>query len=257
MFRAIDKGVRRKGVVTMPIPRTGAIEIAHNAPTVDTSRCTGHAACVEACPTAAVERRDGKTMVDARRCILCGECVRSCPDCAISLSGRAPEDENVEALGRELKARIGRSFGRSLAIREVDAGSCNACEVEVNALANPTYDLERFGLHIVASPRHADVLLVTGPVTRNMEHALMQTYRATPSPKLVVAMGACACSGGMFRDNYANRNGVAEVLPVDAYIPGCPPKPVEIIQAFISLMERMDETGASKKGAAPQPSDRP
>src|SRR5208337_1753696 len=117
-------------------------------------------------------------------------------------------DKSVESFGEEMSEMIRRAFGRSLAIREVDAGSCNGCEVEVNALTNAIYDIERFGLRIVASPRHADMLLVTGPVTRNMEHAVLQTYSATPSSKMVIAMGACACSGGIFRDSYAVLNGV-------------------------------------------------
>lgn len=150
-------------------------------------------------------------------------------------------DEQSERLGGELKARIARVFGRSLSIREVDAGSCNGCEVEVNSLTNAIHDIERFGLHIVASPRHADMLLVTGPVTRNMVHPLLQTYAATPSPKMVVAMGTCAISGGIFRDSYAVLNGVDQVLPVDVYIPGCPPRPQAIIQGIMVAIDKMEE----------------
>jgi NADH-quinone oxidoreductase B subunit len=146
---------------------------------------------------------------------------------------------DIEALGKKLNAKIKKAFGRSLAIREVDAGSCNGCEVEVNALTNAIYDIERFGLHIVASPRHADLLLVTGPVTRNMEHALRQTYDATPAPKLVVAMGTCAIDGGIFRGSYAVLNGVGNVLPVDVYIPGCPPRPQAIIQGIMLALDKM------------------
>jgi NADH-quinone oxidoreductase B subunit len=153
---------------------------------------------------------------------------------------RPAQAQSVEALGRKLDARVRKAFGRSLAVREVDAGSCNACEVEVNALTNAVHDIERFGLHIVASPRHADVLLVTGPVTRNMEHALMQTYKATPDPKMVMAMGACACSGGMFKEGYASAGGVDKVLPVDVYIPGCPPRPEAIIHAFLVAVGKLE-----------------
>jgi Ni,Fe-hydrogenase III small subunit len=149
-------------------------------------------------------------------------------------------DETTEKLGEELKARIMKAFGRSLSIREVDAGSCNGCEVEVNALTNAVHDLERFGLHIVASPRHADMLLVTGPVTRGMLPAHMQTYKATPSPKMVVAMGACAISGGIFRGSYATLDGVNKVLPVDVYIPGCPPRPQAIIQGILLAVGRWE-----------------
>jgi NADH-quinone oxidoreductase B subunit len=149
-------------------------------------------------------------------------------------------DEATEKLGEELKTRIKKAFGRSLSIREVDAGSCNGCEVEVNALTNAIHDVERFGLHIVASPRHADMLLVTGPVTRGMLPALMQTYKATPAPKMVVAMGSCAISGGVFRGSYATLDGVDKVLPVDVYIPGCPPRPQAIIQGILLAVDRWE-----------------
>ena len=148
-------------------------------------------------------------------------------------------EPSTEVLGRRLDAKVRKAFGRSLAVREVDAGSCNGCEVEVNALTNAVHDLERFGLHIVASPRHADVLLVTGPVTRNMEHPLLQTFRATPDPKLVMAMGACACSGGVFKDCYATYNGVDRILPVDVYVPGCPPRPQALIYAFLVAVDKL------------------
>jgi NADH-quinone oxidoreductase B subunit len=153
-------------------------------------------------------------------------------------------DEETEKLGEELKSKVRKVFGRSLSIREVDAGSCNGCEVEVNSLTNAIHDIERFGLHIVASPRHADMLLVTGPVTRNMELALQQTYHAAPSPKMVVAMGSCAISGGIFRGSYATLDGVDKVLPVDVYIPGCPPRPQAIIQGILVAVGKMEE----KKG---------
>jgi len=149
-------------------------------------------------------------------------------------------DEATEQLGQGLKARISEVFGRSLSIREVDAGSCNGCEVEVNALTNVVHDIERFGLRIVASPRHADMLLVTGPVSRNMEHALLQTYKATPEPKLVVAMGSCAISGGVFRGSYATLDGVDQVIPVDVYIPGCPPRPQAIIQGILMAVDKWE-----------------
>lgn len=149
--------------------------------------------------------------------------------------------DETEVLGRKLSEHIQRVFGRSMSVREVDAGSCNGCEVEVNALTNAIHDIERFGLHIVASPRHADVLLVTGPVTRNMEYALMQAYRATPEPKIVVALGSCAISGGICRGSYATLNGVDQVLPVDVYVPGCPPRPQAIIQGLLVAVGKMEE----------------
>lgn len=148
--------------------------------------------------------------------------------------------DEVEIMGQHLNERIKKLFGRSLHIREVDAGSCNACEVEVSALSNPVYDIERFGIHIVASPRHADMLLVTGPVTRNMELALLKTYNAAPEPKLVAAMGSCACSGGIFGDTYASGGGVDRFIPVDVYIPGCPPRPQAVIFGLMLALDKVD-----------------
>jgi Ni,Fe-hydrogenase III small subunit len=146
------------------------------------------------------------------------------------------DDPEFLALAADLKRGVDAFFGGSLAIREVDAGSCNACELEIHALNNPFYDLERFGLKFVASPRHADVLMVTGPVTRNMEEALRRTYDATPSPKWVVAVGGCALDGGFYRDSYACAGGVSEVIPVDLHIPGCPPAPKTLIKGLLALM---------------------
>ena len=145
----------------------------------------------------------------------------------------------VEAAGRRLDENIRRVLGRSLAIRQVDAGSCNGCELEIVALNNPVYDIERFGIQFVASPRHADMLLVTGPVTRNMELALRKTYEAAPEPKLVVAVGACGISGGIFGTNYATRGGVDQVIPVDVYIPGCPPRPEALLHGILLAVGRL------------------
>src|SRR6185437_787141 len=131
-----------------------------------------------------------------------------------------------------------RRLGRSLSIREVDAGSCNGCELEIHALNNAVYDLERFGLHFVASPRHADVLLVTGPVTRNMREALARTYQATPDPKWVVAVGDCARDGGLFSGSYAVVGGVSAVVPVDLHIRGCPPTPLQLLQGLLALLQQ-------------------
>ncbi|MDD1745581.1 MAG: NADH-quinone oxidoreductase subunit B family protein [Candidatus Methanoperedens sp.] len=150
------------------------------------------------------------------------------------------EDER-EIMGQRLHEKIKNIFGRSLSIREVDAGSCNACEVEITALSNPIYDMERFGIHIVASPRHADMLLVTGPVTRNMELALLKTYNATPEPKLVAAMGSCACNGGIFGETYASGGGVDRFIPVDLYIPGCPPRPQAVIFGLMVAVDKLEQ----------------
>lgn len=202
-------------------------------------------------------------------CIQCRACVTACPEQAISVSpdievaaysrdqlartasfdvdpvtgrGTFRQVELAPGLGladaaAQLKARILGRLGRSLHVRQVDAGSCNGCELEIAATANPYYDLERFGIHFVASPRHADALLVTGPVTRNMEVALRKTYEATPEPRVVVAVGACGCSGGLFGEGtYAAIGGVDRVLPVDVYIPGCPPRPQAILNGLLVAM---------------------
>ena len=163
-----------------------------------------------------------------------------------TLTESAPSDSELDALGITLKRVIDRRFHGSLAIRQVDAGSCNGCELEIHALNNPYYDIERFGIHFVASPRHADMLLVTGPVTRNMELALRKTYDATPEPRLVVAVGACGISGGIFGTNYATRGGVDRVIPVDVYIPGCPPRPEALIHGILSALGRLASARGSR-----------
>jgi Ni,Fe-hydrogenase III small subunit len=145
----------------------------------------------------------------------------------------------MELVGARLASEIARQFGRSLAIRQVDAGSCNGCELEITGLTGPHYDLERFGVHFVASPRHADCLLVTGPVTRNMAEALRRTWQATPDPKFVVAVGDCGCDGGLFRGSYAVVGGVADVIPVDAVIPGCPPSPAALLAGLLEAIGRL------------------
>jgi Ni,Fe-hydrogenase III small subunit len=149
-----------------------------------------------------------------------------------------PADAALAELAGRVDAAARRRLGRSLAVREVDAGSCNGCELEIHALNNAFYDLERFGIRFVASPRHADVLLVTGPVTRNMQQALERTYVATPSPKWVVAVGDCAFDGGIFAGSYAVAGGVSTVVPVDLHIPGCPPTPVQLLEGLLALLLR-------------------
>jgi Ni,Fe-hydrogenase III small subunit len=148
-----------------------------------------------------------------------------------------PEEATLAELAKKLDRAAQKKLGRSLAIREVDAGSCNACELEIHALNNAFYDLERFGLRFVASPRHADVLLVTGPVTKNMRMALERTYNATPGPKWVVAVGNCAVDGGMFAGSYAVTGGVDQVVPVDLHIRGCPPTPTDLLKGLLALLE--------------------
>jgi Ni,Fe-hydrogenase III small subunit len=149
----------------------------------------------------------------------------------------SPDPAAVAELAASVQARARQRLGRSLSIRHVDAGSCNGCELEIHALNNPFYDLERFGLRFVASPRHADVLLVTGPVTRNMEEALLRTYQSTPGPKWVIGAGHCAADGGLFAGSYACAGGVSAVVPVDLHIPGCPPTPEALLRGLLALFE--------------------
>ena len=150
-------------------------------------------------------------------------------------------------LAREIERRAQRLFGRALAIRQVDPGSCNGCELEIAGLSGPVYDMERFGLHFVASPRHADLLLVTGPVTRNMAVPLRKTYDATPDPKLVVAVGECARTCGVFAGSYAVTGAVDAVIPVDVWVDGCPPEPVAILEGILTAMGRLDEAGRGSR----------
>ncbi|MGB3744054.1 MAG: NADH-quinone oxidoreductase subunit B family protein [Xanthobacteraceae bacterium] len=162
-------------------------------------------------------------------------------------SAPAPQDDALAELAAAVQRSARRRLGRSLAIRQVDAGSCNGCELEIHALNNAFYDLERFGFRFVASPRHADVLLVTGPVTKNMREALERTYRATPDPKWVVAVGDCAFDGGIFAGTYAVVGGVSNVIPVDLHIGGCPPSPNHLLQGLLALLD-----GASGQNGAAQ-----
>lgn len=268
------------GVVTTSYPQTPA-EVSKHArgrPEIDFANWKDVRPASAICPTGAIAFDDGNGVrsatLDLAKCIFCGLCAEV--DTAIrmtnvcELAARRGEDlkfaaryqlnsnathakmlerpvagpigrKSFEAAGRELQARIHKVLGRSLHIREVDAGSCNGCEIEIVGLNSPVYDIERFGIHFVASPRHADMLLVTGPVTRNMELALRKTYDAMPAPRLVVAVGACGCSGGIFGQNYASLGGVDAVLPVDVYIPGCPPNPHALLHGILLAMERLDK----------------
>lgn len=158
-------------------------------------------------------------------------------------AGPAVSDAAMTELAAAIERSARRWLGRSLSIRAIDAGSCNGCELEMHALSNAFYDIERFGLRFVASPRHADVLLVTGPVTRNMAQALERTYNATPDPKWVVALGDCGRDGGCFAGSYAVLGGVSKVVPVDLHIPGCPPSPMEILKGLLGLLENVSKEG--------------
>ncbi|MDX9872742.1 MAG: NADH-quinone oxidoreductase subunit NuoB [Clostridia bacterium] len=224
-------------------------------PEISSSACTLCRKCIEGCPTQAITvNAQNEAGINLDECIFCYTCAEICPAAAITVSKHfelaavdrsdlrhtalSVEDEALRIIAKKIDEKAKKRLGRSLQIREVDAGSCNGCDYEINGLNNPFNDLERFGIHFVASPRHADMLLVTGPVTRNMETALLRTYEAAPDPKLVVAVGACACSGGIFKDGYACKGGVDQTLPVDAYIPGCPPRPQAILYGILKALER-------------------
>lgn len=279
MFKIINETIRTGIVTCdYPKAAAHVAEGYRGLPKIDFSAWQDALSAAAACPTGAiaVKDRDGlrDVIVDYGLCVFCGLCAEAPPQGAIQitpefelavedrkdlivtaqyslnhdgshgkltslLSGAPAGEPAAERAGRKLKEKISALLGRSLAIREVDAGSCNGCELEIHALNNPIYDIERFGIHFVASPRHADMLLVTGPVTRNMEVALKKTYLATPDPKLVVAVGACGISGGIFGKNYASLGGVDQVIPVDVYIPGCPPRPQALLQGILLAIGRI------------------
>ena len=166
----------------------------------------------------------------------------------VGLASEPRPEADETLLQRQLQEQIRRVFGRALAIREVDAGSCNGCELEIHALQNPYYNLEGIGVRFVASPRHADALLVTGPVSRHMAEALRRTYDAIPEPKFVIAAGDCSACGGVFGESYASLGGVAKVIPVDVLVPGCPPTPIALLQGILAAMRKRADAGQSLTG---------
>lgn len=219
-------------------------------PKVDSSKCPDDCReCADACPTDAITV-NGAVHIDLGRCLFCNDCAEACPERAIAytsdfrLASRTREGlivrDDLFERAAALEARSRKLFGRSLQLRQVSAGGCNGCESDINVLGTVGFDLGRFGISIVASPRHADGLLVTGPVTENMKLALRKTYDAMPAPKLVIAVGACAISGGPYMGHSEQSNGVDAALPVDLYIPGCPPHPLTILDGLLRLLGKLE-----------------
>ena len=220
-------------------------------PTINAAQCpAGCNACVRVCPTGAIVLNDNHPVIDMGTCLFCAECAHACPQQNIAftdkywLAARRRQEMVIDsqhtaqpcdvAMDKDLK----KLFGRSLKLRQVSAGGCNACEADTNVLNTLAWDLGRFGIQFVASPRHADGLLITGPVTENMRLALKKTYDAVPEPKIVIAVGACAISGGPYKGHEQVENGADAVVPIDLYIPGCPPHPLTILDGLIRFLGR-------------------
>ncbi len=253
MFKVLRER-QKQGYRTTPWPDGDASAMPdryRGLPVIDTAKCTnGCRECADACPTDAMAV-NGKLMLDLGKCLFCTDCMDVCPEGAIAYSNdfrmafRSRGDLLVYgktvALAKALDEKGRKLFGRSLQLRMVSAGGCNACEADINVLGTVVFDLGRFGINMVASPRHADGLIIAGPVTENMKLALQKTYEAIATPKIVIAVGACAISGGPFSDHDQQNNGADSVVPVDLYIPGCPPHPMTILDGLLRLLGRLED----------------
>jgi Ni,Fe-hydrogenase III small subunit/NAD-dependent dihydropyrimidine dehydrogenase PreA subunit len=241
----------RQGHRTVRYPNAPAVlpERHRGLVRIDASLCReGCAQCIDACPTDALARRGAGIALDLGRCIGCIDCERACQSGAVEpsnehrLAARTRADLVTTGASPPLAPLDGailRVLGRALRLRQVSAGGCNACEADTNVLGTVVFDLGRFGIQFVASPRHADGLLITGPVPENMRLALEKTYEAVPTPKIVVALGACAISGGIFRGHPEAHDGADGIVPIDLYVPGCPPHPYTILDGLLRLLDRM------------------
>ncbi len=243
----------KQGYRTMPFPAKNAAlpERFLGLPRVSAGVCKEDGRkCKAVCPVGAIDQVNDVLTLDLGKCLFCGECQNACSPQVITFSREyrlaARERKNLILSGvpdkyeRDIRKKVKHIFRRSLKLRQVSAGGCNACESDINVLNTLSFDLARFGIQFVASPRHADGIVVTGPVTSNMRLALEKTYKAILAPKLVIAVGACAISGGPYIDHKQANNGIDSILPVDLYIPGCPPHPLTILDGLLTVMGRLE-----------------